>query len=250
MDDKSKINKLILKSAYVVIIVLIIAVIALLILKYEVEGEKNMPFKLSSIIIVSNAEGYQEEQNLEYKWDVEVYQINDIYLNIEKNKNYKETEVIKSIVIDNIQVNKIPQVGKIEIYRPSSDSFQTYSYKEEYRIEGKTEFIGDTSSDIKNLRISNQGNTIMFRILNKTGKKYKSNEEEFKHDGKLLEKVGINYEEMKSEIYFDLKIILESGISFKATVKLQLPVGDILKEGSSSLEITDMKNIVFKREQT
>ena len=51
MNDESKINKLILKSAYIVIIVLIITVIALLILKYQVEGEQNMPFKLSNIII-------------------------------------------------------------------------------------------------------------------------------------------------------------------------------------------------------
>lgn len=249
MDDKSKINKLILKSAYVVIIVLIIAVIALLILKYEVEGEQNMPFKLSSIIIVSNAEGYQEEQNEEYRWNAEVYQINDIYLNIEKNKNYKETEVIKNILIDNIQINKTPQVGNLEIYRPNSDSLQTYSYKEEYRINDKVEFIGDTSSDIKNLKISNQGNTLIFRVLNKTGKKYTSNEEEFEHSGKLIDKVGISYEEIKSKISFDLTIILESGISFKANIELELPVGDIVKEGSSSLEITNMREIVFKRKQ-
>lgn len=250
MNDESKINKLILKSAYVVIIVLIIAVIALLILKYEVEGEQNMPFKLSSIIIVSNAEGYQEKENKEYRWDTEIYQNNDIYLNIEKNKNYKKTEVIKSIVIDNVQINTAPQVGEIEIYRPSSDSMQTYSYKEEYKITDKIEYTGDAVSDIKNLKISNQGNTLIFRVLNKTGEKYTSNEETFEHNGKLLDKVGISYEEIKTGISFDLTIILESGISFKATIELELPVGDIAKEGSSSLEITNMKDIVFKREQT
>ena len=89
-----------------------------------------MPFKLSSIIIISNAEGYQEKESKEYKWDTQIYQNNDIYLNIEKNKNYKKTEVIKSIIIDNIKVNKEPEVGKIEIYRPSSDSLQIYKYKE------------------------------------------------------------------------------------------------------------------------
>ena len=250
MDDKSKINKLILRSAYVFIIVLIIAVIALLILKYEVEGEQNMPFKLSSIIIVSNAEGYQEEENKEYRWNTEIYQNNDIYLNIEKNKNYKETEIIKSVVIDNIKIDKEPQVGKIELYRPSSDRVQTYSYKEEFRINEKIEYIGDKSSDIKNLKISNQGNTLIFRVLNKTGKIYKSNDEKFEHSGKLLDKVGVSYEQIKSKISFDLTINLESDISFKATVELELPVGDISKEGSSNLEIKDMKNIVFKREQT
>lgn len=250
MDDKSKINKLILKAAYVVIIALIIAVIALIILKYEVEGEQNMPFKLSSIIIVSNAEGHQEKENKEYRWDTEIYQNNDIYLNIEKNKNYRETEIIKSIVIDNIKINEAPKVGEIEIYRPSSDSLQNYNYKEEYRIIDRVEYIGDTISDIKNLKISNQGNTLIFRILNKTGKKHISNEEAFEHNGKLLDKVGITYEEIKSKVSFDLTINLESGISFKANIELKLPVGDIAKEGSSSLEITDMKDIVFKREQT
>ena len=88
MGEESKVNKLILKAAYVLIIVLIIAVIAILILKYEVEGEQNMPFKLSSVLVLSNAEGYQETESKEYKWDTEIYQINDIYLNIEKNKNY------------------------------------------------------------------------------------------------------------------------------------------------------------------
>ena len=42
MEERSKLRSLILKSAYAVVIVLIIAVVALLILKYDVEGEKNM----------------------------------------------------------------------------------------------------------------------------------------------------------------------------------------------------------------
>lgn len=249
MDDNSRINKLILKSAYVLIIVLIIAVIGLLILKYEVEGEQNMPFKLSSIIIVSNAEGYQEKESKEYRWNTEIYQNNDIYLNIEKNKNYKKTEAIKSILIDNIQIIEPTKIGDLEIYRPSTDSMQIYSYKEEYKITDKIEYIGDTKSDIKNLKISNQGNTLIFRAVNKTGKIYQSNKEVFEHNGKLLNEVGIDYEDIKSKISFDLTIILESDISFKATVELELPVGDITKEGSSSLEITNMKDIIFKREQ-
>lgn len=250
MNDDLKLNKLILKGAYAVIIVLIIAVIALLILKYEVEGEQNMPFKLSSIIVVSNAEGYEKEQSDDYSWNVDIFQNNDIYLNIEKNKNYKKEEVIKNIVIDNIQINEKPQIGEIEIYRPSTDSLQTYNYEEEYKIIDKIEYVGDTKADIKNLKISNQGNTLILRVLNKTGKNYKSNEKEFEHSGKLLDKVGIKYEQIKAKVSFDLTITIESGTSFKANIQIDLPVGDISKEGSSSLEITDIKDIVFKREQT
>lgn len=249
MDNKSKVNNLILKSAYITIIILIIAVIALIILKYNVEGEKNMPFKLSSIIVISNAEGYQEKENKEYLWDAEIYQINDIYLNIEKNKNYKDEEIIKSVIIENIEIDPKPLIGNIEIYRSSNEEKNLFSYSEEYKIKDKLEYIGDTTQDLKNLKISNQGNTLMLRAVNKTGKKYISNDNEFKHSGKLLEKVGISYEEIKSKVSFDLVINLESEISFRAKVELELPIGDIVKEGASSLEIKDMKNIVFKREQ-
>lgn len=249
MDDKSKINKLILRSAYIVIIVLIIAVIGLLILKYQVEGEQNMPFKVSSIILISNAEGNQEKENKDYRWDTQIYQNNDIYINIEKNKNYKKEEAIQSVVIDNIQIAEKPQIGTIEFYRPSKESTQVYKYEEEYQMKDKTEYIGDKNSDIKNLKISNQGSTLIFRMVNKTGKRYVSNDEEFEHSGKLLNKVGVSYEEIKTKASFDLTIKLESGVSFKTTIELDLPVGDITKEGSSSLEITDMSKIVFKREQ-
>ena len=249
MNNESRINKLILKAAYALIIVLIIAVIALLILKYEVEGEQNMPFKLSSILVLSNAEGYQEKENKEYRWDTEIYQTNDIYLNIEKNKNYKETEIIKSINIENIQINEAPQVGEIKFYRAANEKSNLFVYDEKYEIKDNVEYIGDTKSDLNNLKISNQGGTLILRVVNKTGKEFKTNEKEFNHSGKLLNKVEIKNEEVKSTVSFDLVINLESGISFKANIKLELPVEDITKEGYTSKEIKDMKNIVFKREQ-
>jgi len=246
MND-SKVNNLILKSAYITIIILIIAVIALLILKYDVEGEKNMPFKLSSIILISSAQGYQETENPEYKWDVEVFQNNDIYLNIEKNKNYKETEVIKSIQIENIQIDNKPIIGEYKLYRTSAEKASAFTYKEEYEIKDKIEYLGDLNTDLNNLKISNQGGTIIIRAVNKTGKKYTSNERTIEHNGKLLEKVGISYDEIKASIKFDLIINLESDISYRGEIQLEIPAGNIILEGSSSTEIKDMKDIVFKR---
>ena len=250
MEDKSKINGLIIKSVYVVIIVLIIAVIALLILKYEVEGEQNMPFNLSSILVISSAEGYQDVENEEYKWDAHIYQNNDIYINIEKNKNYKETEIIKSVSIENIQIEKNPIVGNIEFYRMSDEENELFSYKEEYIITNSSvEYEGNIESDLKNLKISNQGGTIIVRAVNKTGKNYLSNENEFEHSGKLLNKVGLTQEEVEAQISFDLVIKLESNISFKAKIELELPTGNIIEEGASNKEIKDTKHIIFKREQ-
>lgn len=244
-----KMNKLILKSAYITIIFLIIAIIALIILKYDVEGEKNMPFKLSSILVISSAEGYQEKENKDYKWDTEIYQNNDIYLNIEKNKNYKETEIIKSIKIENAKVNKKPLIGDINFYRVSSKENNIFNYSEEYEITDGVEYLGDINTDLANLKISNQGGTIFIRVINKTGKRYTSNEKEFEHNGKLLNNVGISCEDVKTTISFDLVINLESDLTFRANVELELPVNDIAKEGSSSIEIKNMKDVVFKREQ-
>lgn len=249
MDEESKINKLILKSAYATIIVLIIAVIALIMLKYNVEGEKNMPFKLSSMLILSNAEGYQENSDTEYRWDTKIYQNNDIYLNIEKNKNYKETELIKSISIENLNIDKKPLIGEIKFYRVASEDKTVFTYKEEFEIKDKIEYEGDLESKLSDLKISNQGGTLIIRIVNNTGKEYKSNEKEIEHSGKLLNVVGLTNEEINSKISFDLVIKLESGISFRAKVSVDIPIGDITKEGYASTEIKDTKNVVFKREQ-
>ena len=248
MDSKSKLKKLILKSAYVTIIVLIIAIIALLILKYDVEGEKNMPFKLANIIVISSAEGYQEKENPEYIWDAEIYQTNDIYLSIEKNKNYEETEIIKSIEIENIKVTKLPELGELKFYRISNPETNLFNYKEEFEIKNNVEYIGDLKTDLSNLKISNQGGTIISRGINNLGKKYTSNDNEFEHNGLLLNKAGVYYEQIKSTISFELVINLESDISFRAQIDIQLPSGDITKEGSSSVEIKDMEKVVFKRD--
>ena len=215
MNDP-KVNKLILRGAYITIIVLIIAVIALLILKYDVEGERNIPFKLSNIIITSSAEGYQEKENSEYKWDIEIYQNNEIYLNIEKNKNYKETELIKSVQIENIHTKKEPEVGAFKF-------------------------------NINNLKISNKGGTIIISAVNQTGKKYKSNEKQLEHNGKLLEKAEISYKQVRAIIEFDLIINLESNISYRSTIEVDLPTGNIIEQGYASIEIKDMKNIIYKR---
>lgn len=248
MYENEKLKNLILKSSYIIVIVLIIAVVILLILKYNVEGEKNMPFKLSNIILVSSAEGFQDNEDSEYKWNVNIYQINDIYLNIEKNKNFKENEAIKSIIIENLKIEKKPQSGKIEFYRPSGDENNLFEYKNEYKIDNKIEFIGNKEADIKNLKISNQGNTIMIRAVNKLDKNYVSNNDSIEHSGRLLKEVDVSLDEIEAEISFDLIINLESDVSFKANIKQNIPIGNILNEGTISKELTELRNIVFKRQ--
>lgn len=246
----NKIKILIKKVAYLFIIVLLIAIILLLILKYNVEGEKNMPFELSSIIAVSTAEGYQEKQDEENNWNIEVYQNNDIFLNIQRNKNNKQEEYIKSITIENIKVAEKPEIGKIFFYRPAKNDNgnNSYMYNTEYEIDSNITYKGDSESDIENLKISNQGGTVTFRVTNKTDKRYISNDKELTHDGKLLNSINVITEQIKIKISFDILITLSSDVSYRANIILDLPVGNIAKEGVSNINKTNMKDIIFKRE--
>lgn len=242
-------NKKIIKTSILIsIVVIITAVVAAVMLKYNVEGETNMPFKLSRIIVISNAQGIQKE-NTENKWDLDLIQNNDIYLDITKNKNYKDTEIIDKIIIDNIIVQKQPVKGNVEFHRPNDKENGIYVSNEEYIINDKLEYISAEQTNIKETKISNQGGLILFRSINKNLGEYISNEDdEIKHDGTLLGKLGVLNEELKYDISFDIKIVLKSEKVYKANVKLELPIGNIVQEGTTNYEKTDLKDVIFKRQ--
>lgn len=240
--------KRIIKTAVTLFIVtLILIIIVLLILKYQIEGEKNMPFKLGKIMIISTAEGIHKEE-AEETWNLNIMQNNDIYIEIDKNKNYKDTEIIDKITLDNFKIISNSEVGEITIYKPTTNENKTYEYLDEFIVNDKLEYIGSTQTNIKNLEIANQGGMILLRYTIKDASEYTSNEDnEIQHDGTLLAKTGISLEQIQFEVEFDLNITLKSGISYKGTVNLKLPVGNIIDEGTSSIEITDFKDVVFKR---
>lgn len=64
-----KLKKIVRLFIILFIIILIITIIGLLMLKYEVEGENNMPFELSQLVVVSTAEGIETERRkyMEFK---------------------------------------------------------------------------------------------------------------------------------------------------------------------------------------
>ena len=64
----------------------------------------------------------------------------------------------------------------------------------------------------------------------------------------MLNNIGITAEQIKGQISFDITIKLKSEISYKGNVKLDIPVGNILEEGISYIEKTELKDVVFKRQ--
>lgn len=228
----------------IIIITVILFVVGMLVLRYNVEGEKNMPFELSKITIISSQEGIDDEQT-DTRWSFDVHQANDIYLYIEKNNEYDKTEIIKSININNFQI-ETENKDNVKIYKPDTEEENVlFKYKDENIVEN-IEYLGDVESDLKNLKISNQGGIIAFRCSNNYVTKYKSDEEEINHS-ELLKKAGITEEKLRMSLTFNLNIILESGKEYQAEVKTELPTGNVIEEGNTSTEITDLTDIVFKR---
>ncbi len=235
-------------SLITLVIVILIAIVISVMIKYHVEGETNMPFNLSKIMIISNAQGISNEDN-NNKWNLDCLQNNDIYIEITKNKNYTKTEIIDKILLDNFNVEKFPQKGKVYAYKPNYDDNGVFVTSEECKIIDKLEYIGSEKSNINNLEIANQGGLILLRYTNEDLGNYTSNEDiEIKHDGTLLSKIGINNEEIKYNISFDISIILKSEKIYKANIKLQMPAGNIIQEGTSNYTKTDFKDVIFKRQ--
>ena len=228
----------------IVIIVVILFIVGMLVLRYSVEGETNMPFNLSKITIISTQEGVDDGQT-NTRWSFDVHQSNDIYVYIDKNDAYDKTEIIKSVRVDNFQT-EAKNADNIKLYKPdATEENLIFQFNDEDIIQS-LEYTGDVESDLKNLKISNQGGIIAFRCSNNNVAKYQSDEEEINHS-ELLKKAGVTEEDLKVNLTCQLTITLESGKEYQAEIKTELPIGNVIEEGNTSTEITDLKDVVFKR---
>ena len=254
MDESRKKEKI---KACIAIGIILIAIIVtgIVSMKYYVEGEKNLPFYLSKITIVSTAEGVDNKEpettaenktnKSENKWDFSIFQNNDVYFSIGKNEN--TDELIESVSIENIKITKTPEVGNIQIYMPNSVEGRTFSYNDEYILpEDNLIYRGGSKSNTKTLEIGNQGGIAVIRFSNVGIGDYISNEdEEIKHDGSMLAKKGINVDNLKFEVNFDLAIKMKNK-NYVTNITLNMPCGgNLIEEGTTSEEITE--GFIFRR---
>ena len=229
---------------FVVIIILLFAFV--LMFKYHVEGEQNLPFNLKKINIISTAESAlsQDEQEV---WHAKILQKNDIFFVIEKNSNYKKEETIKKILFENFEVTKSNENMIVSLYRPTI-SVDKYIYSEEYKIENSLKYEGGLNTNTEVLQINNQGGIIGFSVTSENIGEYVFKENEIlPSDGRLLAKANVNSEDMKFELSFDIIVETNENHRFKTNMKIDLPTGNILEEGVGRLEDTDLNNVIFKR---
>lgn len=245
--DKEKKKQMIKMSIAIIILVIIILLVITIMIRYQVEGDKNMPFNLSKIIVISTAEG--NETDGKKKWNFDVFQNNDIYFYIDKNENYwGEEKTLKSVTIENINITKAPTKGEIKTYMPNSVEGRLFSYKDEYIVNEKLEFKGAEESNPQTLEIGSNGGSLLLSFSNTGLGTYSSNkDDEITHDGTLLEKIDVTNEEIGFEVSFDIVITVDN-CSYRGNMNLQLPCGNILEEGTCSIEETDFNDVIFKRE--
>lgn len=241
-----KLSKKIFHICMIIVILVAIAFTALiLVLGYRENGEMNMPFNLSKMTIISTIDGKDIEDN-EHRWNLDVTQNNDIYMYISKNDNYKKTETIKNITINNIQIEN-PEIGEITIYKPSQNENAITKNVDE-NISNEIIFYGDKQTNVRDLKISNQGGIIAFRCANNKVGNFISNDEEFLDYKNLLNKLNIDESNLQARICFDIIIELNSGVKYRAeSVEAKFPIEGIKEKGTTSLELTDLDAIIFKR---
>ena len=228
------------------ILVVMLFIFGMIALRYEVEGETNLPFNISKIIIVSTVTG-EEKENSEYNWDFDIIQGNDIYMSIEKNSGYNDTEVIENILLTNFNLVEQPQKGKMAILKPNSETGSLFEITEN-NIVNEIEYTGALNTNIKQLKIGNQGGVILFRYVNTNLCEYISNEDEtIKHDSSLLEKIQLTKEDLYATLSFEIQIKLKSEKKYQAEIEIEMPIDNMVENGKGSIEITDLSNIVFKR---
>ncbi len=249
METEAK-KRILRKYIFIAFLLLIIAIVILLMIKYNVEGEKNMPFKLSKIVVQSIIDTKSREGtgNL---WDLELTQNNDIYIYIEKNKEVKSESQINSIKIKRIAQTVKPKKGQISVLLPTSNNINKIFLNSTENYLNKTiEYNANTSDNLEKQEICQDGGMIAFRISNQNIGEYISNEgDEIKYDKSLLEKAGIDESELKFTAEIDLVIELSEDEKYKGTISLELPTDTFENRGSITTEITDTSKIIFKRNE-
>ena len=243
MELKSK-KKVLKKYAFIAFLVIAIIISILLMVKYNVEGEKNLPLTLKEIDIISTI--YAQSTNGENILESSVEQDNDIYIMCQKNE--KIDSKVESIKIENLKVEKTSELGTIKILKPTSNEKLNYFKNSTEDFRGKTlEYFAGISDDMERQEFYQDGGTIAFRISNQELGTYILTEDGIEYNENLLEQLGTSSEEIKLKVTFDIILVVSDNEQYKGTVNLELPIESFGKKGEVKGRITDFKDVIFKK---
>ncbi len=245
---KKSSSNILKKCLFFAAFIIVIALVIFVMVRYSEEGEKELPFYINKILLISTVDGEKvdDEENI---WDINVTQVNDAYIYIEENeKNVGSKVTIESVSLENFTITEAPQKGNVKILRPTGDMPTLYANSSDNYLESSILYMGDRVDDMKAGDIGNKGGTIGFRCAVADLGNFVSNDTEMViYDGRLLENLGIKEEEIKTSLSFDIVIETSQHVKFKGTISIDMPVSGVLENGSSNIEITDFSDVIFKR---
>ena len=172
--------------------------------------------------------------------------LNDIYIYIEKNFSYGKTEIIDSVEVKNIKANRQKELGELKFYKPVMDEKKMFVNQTENEITDII-YTGELESNIKEQKISNQGGIVAFRYGINNLSQYVSENDELINHSQLLKLTNITQEDLQTQLTFDIIINLKSGKKYQAPISVDIPTDEIIEKGTVGIDITDLKNIIFKR---
>ena len=254
------------------LIAVAIAFAGFTVLKYQVEGEKKVPFQIGKIIVISSAtttekdavneetqqqeeasqdENTQSQQPVEpeenYVWNEKVVQTNDVYIYLDKNSDYKGEQAIKKVRIENIKILENVKIGKIQVYMPNSLNDGLYKYVNDYLVSTTLTYTGSNADNKKALQINNQGGCVCISFANMGLDNYRSNDEqELPQGGTILEKLNITNEDLKFKVSFDLVIEVQDK-TYKTTVTLDMPIDGVVNQKETYTTIENFEKNIYKR---
>lgn len=254
---KENVSKTIKFWSMIGIIIIAVIIAGSFMFKYSVEGEKKLPYKLSKITIISTAEGIDDIENkiTETPWNLKILQINDLYISIDKTEYAKQNQELRSVKIENIKITKSPKRGGIKIFMPDSSDGRLFNYTNDSLVQSTLQYKGASKSNPKTLEVGKQGGSVIISFANTELGKFVSAEKdvEIKHDGTIISRINsstseepITGEDIKFSVSFDLIMKIDEN-EYKGTVILDLPIGDIITNGTGTQEITDLSDVVFKK---
>ncbi|MBR3133679.1 MAG: hypothetical protein IKG42_06470 [Clostridia bacterium] len=246
--DENKV-KTIKKYGFIAFIIIMIIIVIFLMVRYQVEGEKNVPYEISNIIIQGTIDG--KSNQTENVFDIDLSQNNDIYIYLEKNDNYKKELEIKSVKIEDLEIVENNKLGDLKVLLPTENEVEAAFVKSEEDYLGKTiKYVGDIENNMKEQKISKKGGVVVFRISNSNIGHYVSNNIE---DGaiveysKLIKELNINEKDLKFKVKMDIVIETSNDSKFKTTIELDLPTEDFGDNGVIQKKIKDCSDYIYKR---
>ena len=103
-------NKTFIKRFFFCLLLVLCAlIVGFLVIQYEAEGDKNMPYQLSKILVISTVDGKKNGDG-ENIWNISLSQVNDIYVYVDKVDS-ETKEAISEIRFENFEIDRSVKLG-------------------------------------------------------------------------------------------------------------------------------------------